>query len=141
MEMKLSECAKIVQGTLVGEDVCFSSVSIDTRAIVETRLIASLLYIAIQGKNFDGNDFVDQAQQAGVIAAIVHKGVNTSLPHIVVDNTQLALAQLAGEWRKKLAVSVVGVTGSRSLNSTSTRVHSPAVHALAICADSEFGGL
>jgi UDP-N-acetylmuramoyl-tripeptide--D-alanyl-D-alanine ligase len=107
MEMKLSECAKIVQGTLVGEDVCFSSVSIDTRAIQ-----AKQLYIAIQGKLFDGNNFVDQAQQAGAIAAIVHKGVNTSLPHIVVDNTQLALAQLAGEWRKKLAVSVVGVTGS-----------------------------
>jgi UDP-N-acetylmuramoyl-tripeptide--D-alanyl-D-alanine ligase len=112
MEIKLSECAKIVHGTLVGEDVSFSSVSIDTRAIVETRLIASLLYIAIKGKNFDGNDFVDQAEQAGACAAIVHSGVNTLLPHIIVDNTALALAQLAGEWRKKLAVSVVGVTGS-----------------------------
>jgi UDP-N-acetylmuramoyl-tripeptide--D-alanyl-D-alanine ligase len=112
MEIKLSECAKIVQGTLVGEDVSFSSVSIDTRTIVETRLIASLLYIAIKGKNFDGNEFVDKAEQAGACAAIVHSGVNTSLPHIIVDNTTLALAQLAGEWRKKLAVSVVGVTGS-----------------------------
>ncbi len=107
MEMTLSECAKIVQGTLIGEDVSFSSVSIDTRAIKPKQL-----YIAIKGKNFDGNDFVDLAQQAGAIAAIVHKGANTSLPHIVVENTSLALAQLAGAWRKKLAVSVVGVTGS-----------------------------
>jgi len=107
MEIKLSECAKIVQGTLVGEDVSFSSVSIDTRAIQ-----ANQLYIAIKGKNFDGNDFVDEAEQAGACAAIVHQGVNTSLPHIIVGNTTLALAQLAGEWRKKLAVSVVGVTGS-----------------------------
>jgi UDP-N-acetylmuramoyl-tripeptide--D-alanyl-D-alanine ligase len=112
MEMKLSECAKIVQGRLVSEDVSFSSVSIDTRAIVETRLIASLLYIAIKGKNFDGNDFVAQAEQAGASAAIVHSGVITNLPHIIVDDTTLALAQLAGAWRKKLAVSVVGVTGS-----------------------------
>ncbi len=107
MEMKLSDCAKIVRGTLVGEDVLFSSVSIDTRAIQPNQL-----YIAIKGKNFDGNEFVDQAEQAGAGAAIVHQGVNTNLPHIVVDNTQLALAQLAGVWRKKLAVSVVGVTGS-----------------------------
>jgi UDP-N-acetylmuramoyl-tripeptide--D-alanyl-D-alanine ligase len=107
MEIKLSECAKIVHGMLVGEDVSFSSISIDTRAIQSKQL-----YIAIKGKNFDGNDFVDQAEQAGACAAIVHSGVDTKLPHIIVNDTALALAQLAGEWRKKLAVSVVGVTGS-----------------------------
>jgi UDP-N-acetylmuramoyl-tripeptide--D-alanyl-D-alanine ligase len=107
MEMKLSECAKIVQGTLIGEDVSFSSVSIDTRSIQTKQL-----YIAIKGKNFDGNDFLAQAQHAGACAAIVHHGVNASLPHIVVDDSRLALAQLAAAWRKKLAVSVVGVTGS-----------------------------
>ncbi len=113
MEMKLSECAKIVQGTLVGEGVSFSSVSIDTRTIQ-----ARQLYIAIKGKNFDGNDFVAQAEQAGAGAAIVHSngstnlGLNSTLSHIIVDNTQLALARLAGAWREKLAVSVVGVTGS-----------------------------
>ncbi|MFI3188032.1 UDP-N-acetylmuramoylalanyl-D-glutamate--2,6-diaminopimelate ligase [Crenothrix sp. D3] len=107
MEMKLSDCAKIVHGTLIGEDVVFSSVSINTRTIQPKQL-----YIAIKGKNFDGNEFVDQAEQAGAIAAIVHQGVNTHLPHIIVDNTALALAQLAGAWRKSLPVSVVGVTGS-----------------------------
>ncbi|MFI3119540.1 MAG: UDP-N-acetylmuramoyl-tripeptide--D-alanyl-D-alanine ligase [Methylococcaceae bacterium] len=35
-----------------------------------------------------------------------------SIPHIVVDDTRLALAELAGAWRKKSAVSVVGITGS-----------------------------
>ncbi|MDP3008314.1 MAG: UDP-N-acetylmuramoyl-tripeptide--D-alanyl-D-alanine ligase [Methylococcales bacterium] len=107
MEMKLSECAHLVHGTLVGEDVSFASVNIDTRTIT-----AKQLYIAIKGKNFDGNAFVDQAQQAGAIAAIVNDGVSTALPHIIVENTALALAQLAGAWRKQLAVSVVGVTGS-----------------------------
>lgn len=107
MQMKLSECAHLVHGTLVGEDVSFASVNIDTRTIT-----AKQLYIAIKGKNFDGNAFVDQAQQAGAIAAIVNDGVHTSLPHIMVEDTKLALAQLAGAWRKKLAVSVVGVTGS-----------------------------
>jgi len=60
MEMKLSECAHLVHGTLVGEDVSFAAVNIDTRTIT-----AEQLYIAIKGKNFDGNEFVDQAQQAG----------------------------------------------------------------------------
>lgn len=107
MGMKLSECASIVQGVLVGEDVSFSAVSIDTRTIQPGQL-----YIAIKGEHFDGNEFVDKAAQAGAVAAIVHSGVTTNLPHIVVDDTRLALATLAGAWRKKLAISVVGVTGS-----------------------------
>ncbi len=113
MEMMLSDCAKAVQGRFIGADVAITSVSIDTRAIQPGQL-----YIAIKGHNFDGNEFVEQAEEAGAIAAIVHKGVKTSLPHIVVDDTRLALAKLAGAWRRFLSVrgkeslSVVGITGS-----------------------------
>ena len=113
MKMMLSDCAEAVQGKLIGEDVAITSVSIDTRAIKPGQL-----YIAIKGHNFDGNEFVDQAEEAGAIAAIVHKGVKSTLPHIVVDDTRLALAELAGAWRRSLAargnetLSVVGITGS-----------------------------
>ena len=105
--MMLSDCAESVQGQLIGNDVEVSSVSIDTRAIKPGQL-----YIAIKGHNFDGNEFVDKAEQAGASAAIVHKGVTATIPHIVVDDTRLALAELAGAWRKKVPVSVVGITGS-----------------------------
>ncbi|MGZ8919225.1 MAG: UDP-N-acetylmuramoyl-tripeptide--D-alanyl-D-alanine ligase, partial [Methylobacter sp.] len=70
------------------------------------------------GNNFDGNEFVDQAEEAGAIAAIVHKGVKSHLSHIVVKDTRLALAKLAGAWRRSLAglksntLSVIGITGS-----------------------------
>jgi UDP-N-acetylmuramoyl-tripeptide--D-alanyl-D-alanine ligase len=113
MKMMLSDCAEAMQGKLVGEDVAITSVSIDTRAIKPGQL-----YIAIKGHNFDGNEFVDQAEQAGAIAAIVHKGVKSTLPHILVDDTRLALAELAGTWRQSLTarenetLSVVGITGS-----------------------------
>ena len=113
MKMMLSDCAEAIQGRLVGEDVAITSVSIDTRAIKPGQL-----YIAIKGHNFDGNEFVGQAEQAGAIAAIVHKGVKSTLPHILVDDTRLALAELAGAWRRSLTargnetLSVVGITGS-----------------------------
>ena len=107
MKMMLSEISACVQGKGVGKDVAISSVSINTRAIQPGQL-----YIAIKGHNFDGNEFVDQAAQAGAIAAIVHSGITTTLPHIVVADTRLALAELAGAWRQKMAVSVVGITGS-----------------------------
>jgi UDP-N-acetylmuramoyl-tripeptide--D-alanyl-D-alanine ligase len=107
MEMLLSDCAECVRGTLIGEDRAFSSVSIDTRALKPGQL-----YVAIKGRNFDGNEFVAQAEQAGAIAALVREGVTATIPHIVVEDTRLALAELAGAWRKKLAVSAVGITGS-----------------------------
>ncbi|MGZ8189948.1 MAG: UDP-N-acetylmuramoyl-tripeptide--D-alanyl-D-alanine ligase [Methylococcaceae bacterium] len=107
MKMMLSEVAECVQGQLIGEDVTIASVCIDTRAIKPGQL-----YVAIKGYNFDGNEFVDQAEQAGAIAAIVHEGVSANIPLIVVADTRLALAELAGAWRKKAAVPVVGVTGS-----------------------------
>jgi UDP-N-acetylmuramoyl-tripeptide--D-alanyl-D-alanine ligase len=113
MKMMLSDCAEAVGGKLIGEDVAITSVSIDTRAIQPGQL-----YVAIKGHNFDGNEFVDQAEEAGAIAAIVHKGVESDVSHIVVDDTRLALAKLAGAWRRSLAggenetLSVVGITGS-----------------------------
>ncbi len=108
MNMMLSEIAECVQGQRVGEDVAISSVSIDTRAIKPGEL-----YVAIKGHNFDGNQFVDKAEQAGAVAVIVHQGISSTIPHIVVDDTRLALAQLAGAWRNKApSLAVVGITGS-----------------------------
>lgn len=113
MKMMLSDCAEAVQGKLIGENVAFTSVSIDTRAIQPGQL-----YIAIKGHNFDGNAFVDQAEEAGAIAAVVHQDVKSTLPHIIVDDTRLALAELAGAWRRALSargkepLSIVGITGS-----------------------------
>jgi UDP-N-acetylmuramoyl-tripeptide--D-alanyl-D-alanine ligase len=101
MNMMLSEIAASVRGKWVGGDVVISSVSIDTRAIKPGQL-----YVAIKGHNFDGNAFVAEAEQAGAIAAIVHTGVTVMIPHIVVEDTRLALAELAGAWRKKLSASV-----------------------------------
>ena len=108
MKMMLSDCAKAVQGTLIGEDRAIESVSLDTRAIKPGQL-----YIAVKGHNFDGNEFVDQAEEAGAAAAIVHEGVESALPRIVVNDTRLALAELAGAWRRSLAgLAVAGITGS-----------------------------
>lgn len=107
MIMKLSEINTFVHGWRVGKDVDVCKVSIDTRT-----LQAGDLYIAIKGENFDGNDFVDKADEAGAAAAILGREVDTRLPHIVVSDTRKGLADLASAWRKKTGVSVVGITGS-----------------------------
>ncbi|WP_326500745.1 UDP-N-acetylmuramoyl-tripeptide--D-alanyl-D-alanine ligase [Methylomicrobium sp. Wu6] len=107
MDMRLSECAALLNGELAGGDGVFGAVSIDTRT-----LQPGDLYVAIKGERFDGNDFVDQAAHSGAVAAVVRRGVSADIPAIRVADTHLALAELGGAWRKKASAKVVGVTGS-----------------------------
>ena len=51
----LSELGLATKGILRGEDIAFPSVAIDTRT-----LTAGELYIALQGEQFDGHQFVRQ---------------------------------------------------------------------------------
>ena len=107
MKLQLSEIAQAVSGRMAGDDVCVEGVSIDTR-----QLQAGNFYVAIKGHQFDGHDFVAQARIAGASAVLVEKAMDCDLPHIIVADTRVALAELAGFWRRKFAVKVIGVTGS-----------------------------
>ncbi|MFZ2726072.1 MAG: UDP-N-acetylmuramoyl-tripeptide--D-alanyl-D-alanine ligase [Methylococcaceae bacterium] len=115
MTISLSELAESVQGRIVNSaELSLDAFSIDTRT-----LQAKQGYIAIQGERFDGHDFIEQAEQAGAAVVIVHKPVNTTLPTIIVDDTKLALAKLAGVWRERYQdLLVVGVTGSNGKTTT-----------------------
>ncbi len=113
MNMSLSEIAACVNGKLVGADAIVKGVSIDTRT-----LKLGQLYVAIKGKNFDGHDFFHLAEQAGAVALLTHKKVETNLPQIIVNDSHLALGELSGAWRKKTALKVIGVTGSNGKTTT-----------------------
>jgi len=53
--MSLQQAAVITKGHLVGENVSFNAISTDTRKIQQGDL-----FVALQGENFDANDFVDR---------------------------------------------------------------------------------
>jgi len=105
--MALSQAAAMTGGRVEGADVECISVSIDTRT-----LQPGAMYVALQGQNFDGHDFVDAAQRQGAAAAMVHRPVTHSLPTLHVDDTRLALGRLAAAWRARHNIPVVAVTGS-----------------------------
>ncbi len=112
MSMSLSEAAHVLKGVLHGEDVTFTGVSTDTRTICEGNL-----FVALQGPNFDGHDYLQQAQHEGAVAAAVSRVVKTSLPQVEVEDTRLALGQLAAHWRSLFELPVVAVTGSNGKTS------------------------
>jgi UDP-N-acetylmuramoyl-tripeptide--D-alanyl-D-alanine ligase len=107
--MSLARASQVLSGTLQGEDSTFTSVSTDTRS-----LKPGALYFALTGENFDGHNFIEKAQQAGAVAAVVSaaNADNFSLPRIQVSDTRKALGRLAAAWRQDFRGAVIGVTGS-----------------------------
>ncbi|WP_366143869.1 UDP-N-acetylmuramoyl-tripeptide--D-alanyl-D-alanine ligase [Methyloprofundus sp.] len=107
MTLTLNEISEILKAELVGTSVPISGLSIDTRT-----LSRGDIYLAIKGEQFDGHDFIAQAQQQGAGALIVSKKGDTDLPQLVVKDTRIALAELAGAIRNKLQLKVCAITGS-----------------------------
>ncbi|MDX1334142.1 MAG: UDP-N-acetylmuramoyl-tripeptide--D-alanyl-D-alanine ligase [Gammaproteobacteria bacterium] len=105
--LNLSAVAEYSQGKLHGADVMTSGVSIDTRTMKQGEL-----YVALKGERFDGHDYVEDAQRLGASAVMVSTAINQEFPHVVVDDTRLALGRLAAGWRNSLNPLVVGLTGS-----------------------------
>jgi UDP-N-acetylmuramoyl-tripeptide--D-alanyl-D-alanine ligase len=92
---------------LAWESVC--GVATDSRAIQQGNL-----FVALRGERFDAHEFATQAVNAGAAAVIVERG--TSLPDHVsaveVDDTLVALGDLARAHRDAWNGKVVGITGS-----------------------------
>ncbi len=107
MMTMLSTAATSMDGDLVGSDRIFDGVSTDTRTIR-----GGELFVALQGPNFDGRDYVLQASEKGAAAAVVSSQVTEGIAQITVADTRLALGQLGAAWRRDRSAAVVGITGS-----------------------------
>jgi UDP-N-acetylmuramoyl-tripeptide--D-alanyl-D-alanine ligase len=96
-------------------------VSIDSRTIREGEL-----FVAIKGDRFDGHDFVPDVIQRGAWGALVERtaladrfsvlgGLKNILP---VEDTLIALQEMAYNHRRQFTVPVVGITGSNGKTTT-----------------------
>jgi UDP-N-acetylmuramoyl-tripeptide--D-alanyl-D-alanine ligase len=111
--MKLSTIAKVINGKRLGESVEVQSVGTDSRAIVNDQL-----FVAIKGENFDGNTYAVDAIKQGAAAVLVSDAHTTASPAIVVEDTRLALGQLAQYWRNQFALPLIAITGSNGKTTT-----------------------
>ena len=103
----LSAAAGFMHGSLHGADHAFSGVSTDTRTLKKGDL-----FVALQGPNFDGCDYVGQAGDKGAAGAVVPRLVDAEISQIAVEDSKLALGELGAAWRQQLSPIVVGITGS-----------------------------
>lgn len=113
IELSASEIAKIVNGTLHGDDVLVSApVVIDSR-----KAQPGSAFIAIAGERVDGHDYVADAFNLGAVLALTSRSVTGN--HIVVADVITALSQLAAHVRRQLSdLTVIGITGSQGKTTT-----------------------
>lgn len=92
-------------------DVTFLGASNDSRNIMPGQL-----FVALQGAR-DGHDFVPMALERGA-AAVLCTHCDGDYPAIVVEDTRLALGDIARGERQRIGMKVVGVTGSVGKSTT-----------------------
>ena len=99
--------------------VDFKGVYSDTREYLNDGL-----FIALEGENFDGHNFVKNAEKAGAKLIIAHKKVDTTLPVIMVSNSEKAYQEIATWHRQSHSPKVIAITGSNGKTSTKNMLHS-----------------
>lgn len=99
------------------EDV-IKSISTDTRTLQKGEI-----FLALEGPNFNGREFISQAKAAGA-SGVILKGVQPQLSNsfpivIQVEDTLKALGDIAKSYRSYFSPRTIGITGS--VGKTTTR--------------------
>lgn len=112
-----------------------------TEAAIDSRqVIPGALFVAMPGEQFDGHNFLGDAFRRGASFALIQQDVDASFQTLDlreglktdalgsftfppplclrVDNSLIALQQIARFWRRKLDLRVIGITGSVGKSST-----------------------
>lgn len=121
LSLTLAEVALWTKGTVRGDvQLSIRGVASDTR-----EPMPGALFVALKGENFDAHEFIGAAKQAGAVAALVSRAASIAdaapdLPLVVVNDTLLALGDLASAVRAQRSARVVGITGSNGKTTVKT---------------------
>lgn len=118
IKLTLAEIAVATNGQLVGQSIDIVKVNTDTRTNSQ-----GCLFVALKGQNFDAHNFLPEAVEQGAIAILVEQRSSLDIPQVVVDNTRLALGQVAKLVRQKSKARFVGLTGSVGKTTVKEMLH------------------
>ncbi len=97
-------------------DTIVSGISIDTRTICQGDL-----FVPFRGEQANGHKFVQQAFEKGAGASLWQKDEPNppkNVPLLFVDDSELALQQMARAYRNEHKATFIGITGSNGKTST-----------------------
>jgi UDP-N-acetylmuramoyl-tripeptide--D-alanyl-D-alanine ligase len=94
-------------------NVEFRGVCTDTRKRMD-----GALFVALVGEYFDAHDYIQQAQEMGAVAIVASQEVDSNLPTLLVENTEVALGKIANYHLNNINPTVIAITGSNGKTST-----------------------
>lgn len=106
---------QLLQGDL---EIELSSIQYDSR-----KCVPNSLFVAIEGEEFDGHNFIESAIEKGARAIVCEKmdfKSNPSLTVLKVENSRKALARLSHNWYERPTenMCIIGVTGTNGKTTT-----------------------
>ena len=122
----LQELVQATGGKLLGsgydENSVITGVESDNRVVKEGDV-----FLAFVGENTDGHRFVKAALEAGAAGAVISREPDEYVPgkfYVLVEDTILALGDLARWYRGQFHMPVVGITGSVGKTTTKDMIAS-----------------
>ena len=124
MNIFLNDIINLINGNILcGENTLLNSFSINSKEINEDDI-----FVGIKGETIDGSKFYLDALKNGAKGAIINKGFYTESIDdkfvVEVEDTTLALQQIASYKRSKINIPVVAITGSVGKTSTKDMISS-----------------
>ncbi len=106
---------RLQPGTTVGTDQPITDATHDSRAVEP-----GWLYCCVPGSRVDGHDFAPAAVDAGAVALLVERVIESiGVPQIVVESTRAAMGPVAAaiHGHPSADMAVIGVTGTNGKSS------------------------
>lgn len=119
MIVQLDKLVEIISGRLLAdnrpEKDTLSGITTDSRTVEPGDV-----FFALKGEQFDGHAFVVQVAQAGAHVLVVSEEVSVpNVAIVLVEDTLLALGQLAAWWRRQnAAIPISAIVGSSGKTTT-----------------------
>src|SRR5438270_4534729 len=117
MKLKVSKIAEFIAAPPTASEQVACGYSIDSRSIQ-----VGELFFAVKGERLDGHDYVNSALEKGAVAAVVSKSemhrYSSQVRLLPVEDTLVALQNLAAAVRRVWGKPLIGITGSAGKTTT-----------------------
>ena len=111
---ELSDVFKDLFGEGINKKI--NGLTIDSR-----NLKSGDIYIALEGDIHDGHDYLNQVDKLNAAAVLINKSKEIgelNSQKIIVEDTKIALGDIAKRWRKNFNIPIIAITGSNGKTST-----------------------
>lgn len=120
--ISLEEIVKVTDSEIfsnnseIDKNFFVSGITTDSRKITD-----GVLFVALKGEKFNGEDFAEDSLKKGAAAVLVSKTAkNFSTDKIIlkVEDTLTAYQKISKSWRERFKIPVIAVTGSNGKTTT-----------------------